>query len=69
MNEQALRAVLSFAESVLEYMRMEYDPFWAEIYSSPEFSEEMFEVTSMYYFGGNTVCNAAGDIAAYIGRM
>jgi hypothetical protein len=68
MNEQAHRAVMEFREGVLEYMRMEYDPFWAELYGSGEFADELYKMTALYYFGGNTVCNAAGEIAYAMGR-
>lgn len=62
MNRKAQKLVNKFYNSVWRYMKKEYKPKWYKLYNSEELLDSMIQLTSEYYFGGNTVPNTAGDI-------
>jgi hypothetical protein len=43
-------------------MRSEYKPKWSRLYNSEKLLDDMINLTSEYYFGGNSVPFTAGQI-------
>lgn len=61
-----INLVNKFYKSVSLYMKREYKKQYYRFYTDPSFVFEMNELTSAYYWGGNSVPNTAGDIVDYI---
>lgn len=66
MNSKAQKMVCGFYNRVLDYMKMEYKPKWARLYSSDEIIKDMIHLTGKYYFGGNTVPFTAAQIIDFL---
>jgi len=62
MNEKAQQLVFEFYNSVGEYIKTEYNSRWFRYYNNKELFASIIESIKLYYFGGNTVPFAAGQI-------
>lgn len=51
-----------FYMSVYSYISMEYKPKYAKIYADSSFSEQLFNLVTQYYWGGNSVQFTAGQV-------
>ena len=62
MNDQAKKMLSIFYNDVWNYIETEYHPKWAKIYNDESILDDMLQLTSEYFFGGNTVPFTAGQI-------
>ncbi len=66
MNKKANKLVANFFQSVSVYMKQEYKSRYYKFYNDPIVIDEMTRLTSSYYWGGNSVPSAAGDMVDYM---
>lgn len=66
MNKKANKQVAGFFKSVSSYIKREYKSRYYRFYNDPVIIDEMIQLTSNYYWGGNTVPSTAGDMVDYM---
>lgn len=66
MNKKANKQIASFFQSVSSYIKQEYKSRYYRFYNDPVIIDEMIQLTSNYYWGGNTVPSTAGDMVDYM---
>lgn len=52
----------TFYLNVYSYISMEYKPKYAKIFADSDFSEKLVDLTTQYYWGGNSVPFTAGQV-------
>lgn len=54
--------VHEFYMNVYSYITMEYKPKYAKLFADSDISEQLVDLVSQYYWGGNTVQFTCGQI-------
>lgn len=57
-----MQSILNFYSAVAEYMLFEYKPKYYEYFVDDDNTDNMIELSSKYYFGGNNIPDTAGEI-------
>jgi hypothetical protein len=52
----------TFYLAVYAYIGMEYKPRYAKLFADSDISEKLVDLTTQYYWGGNSVPFTAGQI-------
>lgn len=55
MNDKVIEHINHFVSSVGEYLHMEYDPMYYEIFTEEKNQSHMFDFVGSYYMGGSNV--------------
>lgn len=63
---KAKRQEENFYVSVYTYIMAEYDPKIASLFTNSPIADKIVDLTTKYYWGGNSVPSTAGDIADLI---
>jgi hypothetical protein len=61
-TERGYRYVHQFYMNVYSYISMEYKPKYAKLFADSDLSEQLTDLVTQYYWGGNTVAFTAGQI-------
>jgi hypothetical protein len=65
MNEKMIDNITNFYNNVGDYIHMEYDSKYHEMFFTDSDIDNLFDMVANYYMGGNNVPDTAGMIVDY----